>query len=93
MTSAGKQPNFAQMLREETEKQRANKKANYFFENYAQTGAQTIVLRKGAQNALAKKFKFEPLTRVANKNKVLFELYERALSETEGCIRGIDQIR
>lgn len=85
--------NFSERLRAETEKQRANAKANYFVEIYAQTGAKTIVLLSGAKQALAKQHHFEPLPRVSNKNIELFELYIQACAENDKCIRGTDRIK
>lgn len=84
---------LARKLREQTEILRNEKHANYKFEIYAQTGAKTLILRKGAQTALKQMFDFEPLPRVSNKNAQAFELYANACEICDGCIRGADDLK
>lgn len=90
---ASKIETLAHELQNQTEILRNAKHANYYFEIYAQTGAKSLVLRKGAQNALKQMFDFEPLPRVSNKNIRAFELYERACDFCDGCIRGADILK
>ena len=84
---------MAQKLAKYTDELLNAKTANYFFEIYAQTGAKTLILRKGAQVALTQMFDFEPLPRVSNKHIGAFNAYARACEMCEGCVRGADIIK